>query len=887
MQESLISRTHPTEYEELFHIINSPDPSGAVILGGLGIGKTTLVEAVLAASGRSEPVMRLYCAPSLSNVPHGVLSPYLGGLESIEDAVTVLRELNTTLLAPIPHQGARIIVVEDAQYLDAQSCFVLSLLVENDVVKVIAVGTGTLAEGSPLSTLCELPAFVRIHLQPLDLAGIKEAAQAVAGRKLSEGTIRIIERVSSGNPRVVEAYVASCIDQGILYQDETLLQEPAVHEPVWIIAQALPEIDARLRALGREFLRLVSDEEQRTLQLLALAGPQCKAVLDECSLPYRRLVDSDDLEVRGEKVLVRSKLLQRIFRALASVQQNAELQELWAAAISSLAMQPTAREILWCLDLGVDVPSEQILRRATQAAEELNFHVALRLCLLGQLSQHHEEGALLEAKVLLAMGHHYAARAHLLRIIEHLTDLDLLGQAYALLLEVTSCIEIDGQELESILDRWEAAVAHHGDKVAVGRFLALHADASRTLSFWLNVNSPFGQSPSVQEMRDFLESPDLNIQARIIGAMTLSDLYSATGSCHDALDLLKPTLQLLKEETVFGSLYEVRVFFRIGWNLLFAGEYDRAQELIEQYRGTRLWIIDQYRGAISLLEGIKDLLQGRVRQALEKIAEAVTELRTLDTTQVLALACNLYRMLLCNLALPQPVALQRDLEEERINGAPLTTGQLREKSSEYRILARGFAAGIGSAYPGERLRDFPLIEREFLFNKTRQLPDEKLLHGREAEQLRTLAAQQQGSRAQLLLLLINLRASGDTEALEKLSVEALQKSEYLVAVESLARAAERHVAAGDQRSCGALLRRAASLIELHDMDPGKYLTRVLAMTALTAREAEIVDLAREGLNNAQIARSLVLSQRTVEGHIYRVFSKLGINERSELKRIRT
>ncbi|MGO1231570.1 hypothetical protein [Glutamicibacter arilaitensis] len=29
----------------------------------------------------------------------------------------------------------------------------------------------------------------------------------------------------------------------------------------------------------------------------------------------------------------------------------------------------------------------------------------------------------------------------------------------------------------------------------------------------------------------------------------------------------------------------------------------------------------------------------------------------------------------------------------------------------------------------------------------------------------------------------------------------------------------------------------------------------------------------------------MLSQRTVEGHLYRVFSKLGINERSELKKI--
>ncbi|WP_306420815.1 response regulator transcription factor [Arthrobacter sp. JCM 19049] len=66
-------------------------------------------------------------------------------------------------------------------------------------------------------------------------------------------------------------------------------------------------------------------------------------------------------------------------------------------------------------------------------------------------------------------------------------------------------------------------------------------------------------------------------------------------------------------------------------------------------------------------------------------------------------------------------------------------------------------------------------------------------------------------------------------------------------------------------------------------EPGRYVLRALALTELTAREAEIVDLARAGKNNAEIARALTVSQRTVEGHLYRVFAKLGISERAELK----
>ncbi|MGO9902504.1 MAG: response regulator transcription factor, partial [Solirubrobacteraceae bacterium] len=53
-------------------------------------------------------------------------------------------------------------------------------------------------------------------------------------------------------------------------------------------------------------------------------------------------------------------------------------------------------------------------------------------------------------------------------------------------------------------------------------------------------------------------------------------------------------------------------------------------------------------------------------------------------------------------------------------------------------------------------------------------------------------------------------------------------------------------------------------------------------TALTAREAQLVALARQGLTNAQIAERLVLSVRTVESHLYRAMAKLGVSDRRDL-----
>lgn len=51
---------------------------------------------------------------------------------------------------------------------------------------------------------------------------------------------------------------------------------------------------------------------------------------------------------------------------------------------------------------------------------------------------------------------------------------------------------------------------------------------------------------------------------------------------------------------------------------------------------------------------------------------------------------------------------------------------------------------------------------------------------------------------------------------------------------------------------------------------------------LTPREFEIAQLAARGKTNRAIAAFLCVSQRTVENHLYSIYSKLGVSSRTEL-----
>ncbi len=57
-----------------------------------------------------------------------------------------------------------------------------------------------------------------------------------------------------------------------------------------------------------------------------------------------------------------------------------------------------------------------------------------------------------------------------------------------------------------------------------------------------------------------------------------------------------------------------------------------------------------------------------------------------------------------------------------------------------------------------------------------------------------------------------------------------------------------------------------------------------AQDPLTTREREVAELVAQALPNREVARALVLSERTVESHVRSILAKTGLKSRTEITR---
>jgi DNA-binding NarL/FixJ family response regulator len=122
----------------------------------------------------------------------------------------------------------------------------------------------------------------------------------------------------------------------------------------------------------------------------------------------------------------------------------------------------------------------------------------------------------------------------------------------------------------------------------------------------------------------------------------------------------------------------------------------------------------------------------------------------------------------------------------------------------------------------------------------------------------------------------------DADAL-RASLDQFEAMESLVlAAETAADLADVLRRDGDARRAAAVTQRMARLAERAEDARTQPLRRGTGVEPLTSREREVALLAARGMATKDIAARLVLSARTVDTHLTRVYRKLGVAGRAEL-----
>lgn len=155
-------------------------------------------------------------------------------------------------------------------------------------------------------------------------------------------------------------------------------------------------------------------------------------------------------------------------------------------------------------------------------------------------------------------------------------------------------------------------------------------------------------------------------------------------------------------------------------------------------------------------------------------------------------------------------------------------------------------------------------------------------HQGASTRLAELAAECDGSLVGTFSAHADAVGAGNGAGLDQVLARFEAMGARLLAAEAAAQASVAHERAGRRGSSWGSARRARELAEGCEGADTPALAQAGRPLPLSRREREVAGLAARGLANRAIAERLVVSVRTVEGHLDQVYAKLGIGGRSEL-----
>lgn len=900
--------------EELLDTVDS-GPVACIVEGTPGIGKTTLWrDAVQSARRRgyqvletapSEPEAALSfsgLADLFERVPDEVVdalpdvqgqalraSLSLGELpEGSRDPQALPRAI-LGLLRQLSAAGPVLIAIDDEQWLDPASArvlaFALCRLRDERVVVLVARRSepgGTLS--IDLRRRFGGRGVESISLQPLPMGAVKMLLEAHLDRTISAPVLRRIHQGAEGNPLWALA-IANELEARHT-DGERSAELPIPRTLSDAIDLQLGHLDPRADAA----MLAIAALSQPTLALLQAAVPEF-ALSDLESAEQAGVV-----ELAGDRLRFTHPLLASTHYANTPVSKRRELHRRLATVITD------EEERAHHLALGTEAPDRDVADNLEQAAE-----VAARRGATESAAQLLEDAARLtpidqahaqSERVVAAAEHRFhsgdvnRARSTLEAVIPHLTGGPLRARARLQLAELRSDEPMAGVELlETALedagddDRWRARIEFEltAATSTVGQFPSARAHAESAVRAAERLGDADLISTALGNLLLTFVTTGEPVEPELFERVARSEDSHTTTTYHlartsmglalywvDQLESARPVLERAAHRASsrgeeWDRLGVLLTLLQLEWD---SGEQDQA----EKYRDAAEEALGEYtEGFLELFafDATRALQRGELSQAR---AKAEHGLALMDRTGAVWIGSRLIPVLAAvELASGQPEAAHARLADMR--------EWLR-------------SSGFGPA--GSRRSAVWSLDVEALIALDRLNEAEEVLSELRSraqvcgiDSLHALAARSEGLfRAAQGDLVAALDAMERAVAADPLRSRPVEYGRTLLEKGSIERRARRKAAAKHtlEQSLAILEPLGAELWVSRARDELSRIgiRRAKATGGLTPAQTRVAELVAAGSTNAEIARELHMSLRTVESHLTRVYRAHGVTSRAQL-----
>ena len=858
---------------EVVETLTSGSGCGVVLVGDHGAGKSFIAQRALEQLGDEYLVVQVRGSSISSKLPYGALSVLLNDLDAshLEHPLMVLRGL-IQLLRNKSEGRPVVLFVDNAHDLDELSSMMVAQLSAGAHVTLLAACVDMPHVGGDIMGLWKDDLLRRVDLGPFDFAETAATLHHEYGGRFSLTAARALWSASGGNALFLHSLTREQIKLGTVIRQDG----------VWFLGNGPIALTGEIRDVVKARLNRLGTGQRDVFELLALAG----------AVPLQTLMliaNPQDMDALQERALIRvthnhppmvsvaNPVIAGIVASVVPPGRSAELRRRLTAVLqeSDALYAGGATGVAWALDCGEQVSPGVALAAALAANSASDPAAALRFIQEIEGDEPAVPMAIESISAHISVNNEESAR----RVLEAWDDAacrDLpLAEWTALQLlraELEKRSTAPGSDpqarLRELAERLSAETTHSP---------AVEAARARLRLAEAGLASFQGRYADVLAATEGVDATDLGTEPRLLTASVRCEALAVTGNVVQALALGKQILAATASVRLTDrAVREVRGRYLL--LLLLSAKFNEASAFLEEtYAGgepqTRLG------GMFEIGQGVLDVHAGRLDDAVSRLQAGRWQLRAQDPDTFAGLATAV-----CAYA----AALQG--EEET---AGLLLGDLAQ-------------AGPPVAWLVERLT------RYFELSAQAEL-------GQRAASIRTLMAEADNDTdtsalAPALLFLSAAARLGDRQTFQKLGnlsgrvsgqfaalcsrlAEGMREadSERLLAASKDADASGNAVFARDAArkavSCAndagnrialRIAQRAQQSLDDRFGSPKNGL-HSLTTSTLTARECEVAVRAAAGTTNRKIAEQMHVSVRTVEGHLYQVYSKLHVASRSELK----